>query len=82
MKIFIVGGGQVGSSLARSLAGEGHAITVIDSDEKVVEKINSSLDVICYVGNGASFSVLQSAGIEDCDLLIAVTYSDEMNLLA
>lgn len=82
MKIFIVGGGQVGSTLAKSLAREGHKITVIDSDERVVEKINSSLDVICYVGNGASFSVLQSAGIEDCDLLIALTYSDEMNLLS
>ncbi len=82
MKIFIVGGGQVGYSLAKTLVSEGHEITVIDSDEGIVEKINSSLDVICYVGNGASFSVLQSAGIEECDLLIAVTLSDEVNMLS
>ena len=82
MKIFIVGAGQVGESLARSLVKERHEVTVIDPDEKVVERLNSSLDVICYVGNGTSFSVLQAAGIEGCDLLIAVTLSDEVNMLS
>ncbi|MBQ8393268.1 MAG: Trk system potassium transporter TrkA [Clostridia bacterium] len=82
MKIFIVGGGQVGSNLATSLVAEMHDITVIDPDERVLESIGSRNDVICYVGNGASFSVLQSAGIEDCDLMIAVTLSDEVNMLA
>ena len=82
MKIFVVGAGQIGSSLARSLAEENHAVTVIDPDEKILDSIGSSNDVICYVGNGASFSVLQAAGIEDCDLLIAVTYSDEINMLS
>ncbi|MBQ9743939.1 MAG: Trk system potassium transporter TrkA [Clostridia bacterium] len=82
MKIFIVGGGQVGSNLATSLVAEMHDITVIDPDERVLESIGSRNDVICYVGNGASFSVLQSAGIEECDLMIAVTLSDEVNMLA
>ena len=82
MKIFIIGGGQVGSSLARSLVAENNQITIIDPDEKVLEGIANTNDVMCYVGNGASFSVLRSAGIEDCDLLIAVTYSDELNMLS
>ena len=82
MKIFIIGGGQVGSSLAKSLVAENHQITVIDPDEKVLEGISNNNDVICYVGNGASYSVLRSAGIEDCDLLIAVSYSDELNMLS
>ena len=82
MKIFIIGGGQVGSSLARTLVAEDHQVTVIDPDEEVLESISNTNDVMCYVGNGASFSVLQSAGIEDCDLLIAVTYSDEINMLS
>ena len=82
MKIFIIGGGQVGSKLAKELVAENHQITVIDPDEKILEGISNNNDVICYVGNGASFSVLRSAGIEDCDLLIAVTYSDELNMLS
>ncbi len=82
MNIFIVGAGQVGCSLAKSLVEENHKVTLIDQNEKVLEGISNRLDVICYVGNGASFSVLQSAGIEECDLLIALTYSDEINMLS
>ena len=82
MKIFIVGGGQVGNSLATSLVAEGHDITIIDPDERVIEGISSRNDVIGYVGNGASLSALQSAGIEGCDLMIAVALSDETNMLA
>ena len=82
MRITIVGGGKVGFSLAQHLTLEKHEITLIDPDEAVVEKISNTLDVICYVGNGASFSVLREVGIESCDLLIAVTASDELNMLA
>lgn len=82
MRITIVGGGKVGFSLAKDLMSEKHQITVIDPDESVVERISNSLDVICYVGNGASFSVLQEVGVDKCDLLIAVTASDELNMLA
>ena len=82
MRITIVGGGKVGAALAKDLMAEKHQITVIDPEESVVERITSSLDVICYVGNGASFSVLQEVGVDKCDLLIAVTASDELNMLA
>lgn len=82
MRITIIGGGKVGASLARMLCREKHEITIIEQDESVVEKLSGSMDVICYIGNGASFAVLQAVQIENCDLLIAVTGSDELNLLA
>ena len=81
MRITIVGGGKVGFSLARQMQSEGYDITIIDKSERVVEQIGNVLDVIGYVGNGASYPELQSMGVEDCDLLIAVTASDEVNML-
>lgn len=80
MNITIVGAGKVGLSLAKILASEQHDITVIDNNEKVVESVSNLLDVICYVGNGASMPVLRSVGVENCDILIAVTGSDELNI--
>lgn len=81
MQIIIVGCGNVGGTLVRLLLAEGHAITVIDSEESVIESIEGSLDCMGIVGNGASFQVQHEAGIEHADLLIAVTPSDERNLL-
>lgn len=81
MRIIIVGGGKVGFSLAKQLENEDHEITVIDTNEHVINQISSSLDVYACVGNGAVYSVLKSAGVENCDLLIAVTATDEINLL-
>ena len=82
MHIAIVGGGKIGLSLAQQLQKEGHEITLIDTKESVIEQSIGMLDVIGYVGNGASYAVLESAGIEDCELLIAVTASDEVNMLS
>ena len=82
MRITIIGGGKVGLSLARNLMQEKHDITLVDSDEQIVERVNNALDIICYVGNGASLSTLKDLEIQTCDLLIAVTGSDELNLLA
>ena len=82
MRITIVGGGKVGLSLAQNLVQEKHEIILIDTNEEVIEKTSNALDMIGYVGNGASFAVLKSVEIESCDLLIAVTGSDELNLLA
>ncbi len=80
MNVIIVGGGKVGVSIARQLSEEGHDVTVIDQSEEQVDKISTSLDVICCHGNGATFPALKAAGVESCDLLVAVTGSDELNM--
>ncbi|MBQ7889842.1 MAG: Trk system potassium transporter TrkA [Erysipelotrichaceae bacterium] len=81
MKIIIVGCGKVGRTLAESLNEEGHDIVVVDTNAALVEGISSSLDIMGVVGNGASYSVQMEAGVEEADLLLAVTTSDELNLL-
>lgn len=81
MQIIIVGCGKVGSTLAEQLSEEKHDITVIDIDEQVVEEISNRFDTMGVTGNGASYGVLKEAGIEKAHLLIAVTGSDELNLL-
>ncbi len=81
MNIIIAGDGKVGSMLTRQLSTEGHDITVIDSDARVLESSVERYDVISVHGNCASMSVLQQAGVRDADLLIAATSEDEVNLL-
>lgn len=81
LNIIIVGCGKVGSTLAEQLAKEGHDITVIDKNPKRVQGITDMYDVMGIVGNGASYSLQLEAGINDADLIIAVTDSDELNLL-
>ena len=81
LSIIIVGCGKVGTTLVEQLSREGHDITVIDRNRELVEYINSTYDVMGSVGNGASYSVQKEAGIENADLIIAVTESDELNLL-
>ncbi len=81
MQIMIVGCGKLGTSLAVQLVQEGHRVTVVDRSESVIEQISNTQDVIGYVGNGAVFSVLEEAGAKEADLLLALTQSDEMNLL-
>ena len=81
MKIIIAGDGKVGSMLTQQLSAEGHDITVIDKDPKKLQSVADLHDVMGVCGNGASFSVQKEAGIEEADLVIAVTGSDELNLL-
>lgn len=81
MNIIIVGCGQVGETLAAELGGEGNDITVVDLSSQNIATITSKLDVMGVVGNGATHTTLKEAGIESADLLIAVTDSDELNLL-
>ncbi len=81
MKIIIVGCGKVGKTLASTLNEEGHDIVVVDTNAELVESVSSSLDIMGVAGNGASYSVQMEAGVEDADLLLAVTTSDELNLL-
>lgn len=81
LNIIIVGCGKVGETLVEQLSKEGHDITVIDKIADRVTTLANTYDVMGMVGNGASYSTLVEAGIENTDLLIAVTESDELNLL-
>ncbi len=82
MKIVILGAGQVGSSVAESLVSEQNDITVVDLDGARLRALQDRLDLRTVTGSAAHPSVLAEAGIEDADLLIAVTQSDETNLVA
>ena len=81
MNIIIIGCGKIGATLARQLNNEDHNITIVDRNEKVVREIASDLDIIGVTGNGAMLEVQKEAGIDTADILIAVTGSDEVNML-
>ena len=81
MNIIIVGCGKVGTTLAKELAAENHSIVLIDTDEEKLDELSNSLDVMCVEGRGESVAILIEAGVETCDLLIAMMRSDELNLL-
>ena len=81
MEIIIVGCGKVGYTLATQLSNEDHNIVVVDKNPDKVEHITSDLDAMGVVGNGVSYQTLQEAGVSSADLVIAVTGSDEENLL-
>lgn len=82
MNIIIVGGGKIGLNLVSLLSEEGHNVTVIDTAPKLIENIVNDFDVIGYCGNGAAFSVQQEAEVARCDIFIAVTGSDELNIMS
>ena len=81
LRIIIVGCGKVGHTLTEQLAREGHDVTIVDTNERVLRDTSEVFDVMGVRGNGASLSVLEEAGIRKADLFIAVTGSDELNLL-
>lgn len=80
--IIILGAGQVGTSVAKNLSTERHNITVIDRDANKLKELASKYDLRTVTGNAGHPSVLRAAGITDCDLLIAVTEVDEINMMA
>ena len=80
-RIVIIGCGKVGHTLTEQLVREGHDVTIVDTSERVIRDIADNLDVMGVRGNGASLRTLQDAGLKDADLVIAVTGSDELNLL-
>ncbi len=82
MKIIILGAGQVGGTLAENLVGERNDITVIDADGDTLRNLQDRLDIQVVQGIGSHPEVLQKAGAEDADMLIAVTNSDESNMMA
>jgi len=81
MNIIIAGHGKVGSTLTRQLSAEGHNITLIDSNPRVVNDSVERYDVMAVHGNCATMTVLKEAGVADADLLIAATNADEINML-
>ena len=81
LNIIVVGAGKVGSTLVEQLSKEGHDITIIDKNKTRVEALSGMYDVLGIIGNGTSLTVQKSANVADADLLIAVTGSDELNLL-
>ncbi|MBQ1546682.1 MAG: Trk system potassium transporter TrkA [Clostridia bacterium] len=80
MKILIVGCGKVGRTIAEQLDGEGHNITVVDTNSAAVSRVTDHLDVMGIEGDGASRETLEEAGVESADLVIAVADADELNL--
>ncbi len=82
MKIIIAGCGKVGYTLADQLSEEGHEIAIIEPRKDRVQNAVDSLDVMGYIGNGNSYRMQSEAGVEEADLLIAVTGNDEVNLLS
>lgn len=82
MKVIVCGAGQVGFNIARYLSSENADVTVIDQAPELVQKISESLDVTGLVGFASHPDVLEQAGARDADMLIAVTYADEVNMVA
>ena len=81
MKIIILGAGQVGGTLAENLANEANDITIVDSDEVRLRELHDRLDIGVVTGEASHPDVLVQAGIEDADLIIAVTNNDETNMI-
>ncbi|MBT3400289.1 MAG: Trk system potassium transporter TrkA [Rhodospirillaceae bacterium] len=82
MKAIICGGGQVGSSIARELASERVDVTVIDQSPELIRRIRDTLDVTTMVGFASHPDVLEAAGARDADMIVAVTFADEVNMIA
>lgn len=82
MKIIILGAGQVGGTLAQNLANEANDITVVDTDESRLRELVDRFDIGVVTGEASHPTVLMQAGIEDADMLIAVTNNDELNMIA
>ena len=82
MKIIVCGAGQVGTTIARQLAAEGISITVIDTDPDLIRRVDESHDIRGVVGHASYPDTLRDAGAKDADMLIAVTRSDEVNMVA
>jgi len=82
MKVIICGAGEVGKTLAQYLLKEKNDITIIDQSEENIKEIKESLDVNTYVGFGSQPSILDKAGAKNAEMLIAVTQSDEVNMIA
>jgi len=82
MRVIIIGAGKIGFNIAKILVQENHDVIVIEKDEERAEILRENLDIQVLVGNGASTSTLREAGVQEADLLVAVTEIDEVNMVA
>lgn len=82
MKIVIIGLGTIGKTILKNLTGEGHTITIIDEDERIISELIEKFDVLGVAGNGASMDIQKEAKVKEADLVIVLTRSDELNILA
>ena len=82
MKIVIIGMGKIGRNILHNLSDENHTITIIDEDNDKVQNLIERYDVFGVVGNGACMDIQEEAGVNTADLVIALTNSDELNILA
>lgn len=82
MYILIAGAGTVGSYIADLLLKKGHEVAIIDSNSKILDRINDSLDILCFTGEATDREIMKRAGIHKTDLFIAATNIDEVNLTA
>lgn len=82
MKIIVVGCGKIGVSILSSLVGEGHDVVAIDNSPSVIEEIGNIYDVMCVCGNGTDCETLEEADVSKAELFVAVTGSDEFNMLS
>lgn len=82
MKIIVVGGGKVGTALCRSLVEEKHNVVLIEEKESVLKNITKRQDIMGIVGNGANFKILEQADVSNCDIFIALTAKDEVNMIS
>ena len=81
MKVVVIGNGSVGDALVGAICSEAHNVTVIDEELDVVNSVVNKYDVFGVTGNGASIDIQKEAGVPDCDVVIAVSHGDELNLL-
>ena len=82
MKIIILGAGQVGTTVAHNLSNEANDITVVDQEPSLLRDLQDRLDIRTVLGQASHPSVLERAGADDADMVIAVTNSDETNMVA
>ena len=82
LKIIIIGAGKVGCQIAKTLSSENHDVTLIEKNDTIRQSAQNNLDVLTILGNGANVRTLEKAGIKQADMVIAVTSSDEANMIA
>ena len=82
MKIIIVGCGKIGSAILQNLVSEGHDVIGVDSEKTVIDELTNLYDIMCVCGNGADSDVLSEIEAQNADLFVAVTGSDELNMLS